>query len=40
MGIDHRMESKHRSKAKKIVASKNMYLRLLVKVIPTAKICV
>eukprot|EP00826_Nyctotherus_ovalis_P043507 TRINITY_DN4590_c0_g1_i1.p2 TRINITY_DN4590_c0_g1~~TRINITY_DN4590_c0_g1_i1.p2 ORF type:complete len:118 (-),score=9.71 TRINITY_DN4590_c0_g1_i1:436-762(-) len=30
--IDHRRESKHRSKAKKKLGSKNMYMRLLVKV--------
>ena len=32
MGIDHRRESKHLSKVKKQVASKNMYMKLLVKV--------
>ena len=32
MGIDHRRESKRHSKNKKKLGSKNMYMRLLVKV--------
>ena len=32
MGKDHRRESRHISKEKKVVESKNMYMKLLVKV--------
>ena len=32
MGVDHRRESKHHSKAKKVIGTKNLYMKLLIKV--------
>ena len=32
MGIDHRRESKHHSKAKKVIGTKDLYTKLLIKV--------